>query len=49
MIYDDKFVDIDPIVSDYYEVSGTITSNGHTYERLINNKTGIIMKGIEIL
>lgn len=46
--YTDKKMYMPPIVEDYYEVSGTITEGSDTYERLVNNKTGIVLKGIKI-
>lgn len=34
--------------SEYYTVDGTITDSSGTYEKLVNNKTGISIKGIKI-
>lgn len=46
--YENKTMSFAPIVEDYYEVSGTITEGTKTYERLVNNKTGFVIKGIEV-
>ena len=44
----DKYVDINPEITEYFEVDGTITEGNNTYERLVNNVTGITLKGIKI-
>lgn len=46
--YPDKYIDIEQAPAEYYEVSGTITDGSDTFERLVNNKTGIVIKGIKI-
>ena len=46
--FEDKTMYFPPYVSEYYEVSGTITDGSDTFERLVNNKTGIVLKGIKI-
>ena len=46
--YPDKYIDLENPPLEYYEVSGTITDGSDTFERLVNNKTGIVFKGIKI-
>lgn len=46
--YENKTMSFAPNISEYYEISGTITSGSDTYEKLVNNKTGFIIKGIKI-
>jgi len=44
----DKYVDVEPEFAEYYIKSGTITEGDKTYERLLNVKTGKVVKGIEL-